>query len=181
MGTPKALLPWGGATLLEYVLQQARAASIEDIVVVLGPATRHLDATSLGDVRVALNTEPESGRSASIRIGSAALSDDVQAIVVQSVDQPVGADVLKVLFDALSRGAEIVVPTHQGSRGHPVGFTGHLLAELRAVTEEGEGLRAVVRAHAQRLIEVPVQSEAVLWNLNDPAAYAAAMKSAVQP
>src|SRR5437588_6485928 len=42
MGSPKALLPWGEGTLLEYVLQQARAAAVEDIVVVLGPATRHL-------------------------------------------------------------------------------------------------------------------------------------------
>src|SRR5436190_14929667 len=83
MGSPKALLPWGDSTLLEYVLAQARAASVEDIVVVLGPATRHLGAI-LGEVRVVLNLEPESGRSASIRIGSAALSDDVQAIVVQS-------------------------------------------------------------------------------------------------
>jgi len=180
MGSPKALLPWGDSTLLEYVLAQARAASVEDIVVVLGPATRHLGAT-LGEVRVALNLEPESGRSASIRIGSAVLSDDVQAIVIQSVDQPVEADVLNVLFDALSGGAEIVVPTHQGRRGHPVGFTGHLLAELRAVTEQGKGLRAVVRAHAPHLAEVPVSSESVLWNLNDPAAYAAARGTAVQP
>jgi CTP:molybdopterin cytidylyltransferase MocA len=52
------------------------------------------------------------------------------------------------------------------------------LPELRAVTEEGEGLRAVVRAHAQHLVEVPVDSESVLWNLNDPAAYAAAQAHA---
>src|SRR5207248_6818932 len=69
MGTPKALLAWGNSTLLEYVLAQARAAAADVIVVVLGPATRHLDG-ALGDVRVAFNLQPESGRSASIRIGS---------------------------------------------------------------------------------------------------------------
>src|SRR5437879_9257469 len=80
MGTPKALLAWGNSTLVEYVLAQARAAAADVIVVVLGPATRHLDGT-LGDVRVALNLEPESGRSASIRIGTAALPSDVESIV----------------------------------------------------------------------------------------------------
>src|SRR5712691_10671378 len=39
MGTAKALLPWGNTTLLAYVLEQARAAAVDVIVVVLGPAT----------------------------------------------------------------------------------------------------------------------------------------------
>ena len=181
MGTPKALLPWGNTTLLEYTLQQARAAAVSDIVVVLGPATRHLDGLLGEDVHVAFNLEPESGRSASIRIGSESLSEDVRSIVIQSVDQPVGADVLNELFDAASRGADVVVPTHNGRRGHPICIAGRLLPELRIVTEENEGLRSVVRAHAERLVEVPVDSESVLWNLNDPAAYAAARGSAVQP
>lgn len=180
MGTPKALLPWQGTTLLDYTLAQARAASVEAIVVVLGPATRHLEGT-LGNVRIAINPLPESGRSASIRIGSDALPLDVQAVVIQSVDQPCGADVLTVLFDAAAQGADIVVPTHNGRRGHPICVAGRLLPELRTVSEESEGLRAVVRAHAHHLVEVPVDSEWVLWNLNDPAAYAAAKGTAVQP
>jgi molybdenum cofactor cytidylyltransferase len=175
MGTPKALLPWGNATLLDYVLAQARAALADVIVVALGPATRHLTA-SLGDVRVTVNPLPESGRSASIRIGSAALAEDVRSIVIQSVDQPCPVEVLTALFDAIEAdpAADIAVPSYQGRRGHPVCFAGRLLHKLRSVTEAGEGLRAVVRAHAAHLVEVPVQAESVLWNLNDPAAYAAA-------
>src|ERR1700737_5294608 len=61
MGTPKALLPWHGTTLLEYALQQARDAAVADIVVVLGPATQHL-AHSLGNVRAGVNPNPETGR-----------------------------------------------------------------------------------------------------------------------
>jgi molybdenum cofactor cytidylyltransferase len=177
MGTPKALLAWGNTTLLEYVLAQARAAAIDVIVVVLGPATRHLDGT-LGDVRVAFNMAPESGRSASIRIGSQAMPADVRSIVIQSVDQPCGTDVLNLLYDTAALGADIVVPTHNGRRGHPICVAGRLLPELRTVTEESAGLRAVVRAHAQHLVEVAVDTESVLWNLNDPAAYAAAKRTA---
>src|SRR5437879_10196716 len=85
MGTPKALLAWGDSTLLEYVLAQARAAQVDEIVVVLGPATGHL-AAPLGDVIVAINPLPETGRSASIRIGSELLSEDLRSIVIQAVD-----------------------------------------------------------------------------------------------
>jgi molybdenum cofactor cytidylyltransferase len=173
MGTPKALLAWQGTTLLQFALAQARATGVDEIVVVLGPATRHLDG-SLGNARVALNPDPATGRSTSIRTGTEMLSADVAAVIIQSVDQPCSAEVLDALFSATVGGADVAVPTYRGRRGHPICLSGRLLPELRTITEAEEGLRSVVRRHAHGLVEVPVESESVLWNLNDPAAYAAA-------
>ena len=174
MGTPKALLAWNGSTLLEFALEQARAAAVDDVVVVLGPSTAHVDG-SLGAARAVINPRPETGRSASIRLGSAALSDELDAIVIQSVDQPTPVEVLRAMFAAVEHGdGRVAVPTYLGRRGHPVCFAGNLLPELRRVAEHDEGLRSVVRRYAAQLVEVPVNSESVLWNLNDPAAYAAA-------
>jgi molybdenum cofactor cytidylyltransferase len=176
MGTPKALLPWGGTTLLEHAIQQARAAQVSDIVVVLGPATQHLELT---DVTIRLNPDPETGRSASIRLGSQDIPDDVDAILIQSVDQPCEADVLESLFTALAHGTHTVaIPKHAGRRGHPICLSGSLLAELRAVTEAEQGLRALVIRHAEHVLDVPVSTPSVVWNLNDPAAYAAARDEA---
>jgi molybdenum cofactor cytidylyltransferase len=174
MGQPKALLAWRGSTLLEYAIQQARLASVDDLAVVLGPATRDLHPDAL----IAFNPDPETGRSASIRLGAERLADDVTAVLVQSVDQPVPAQVITTLFQTVESGARVAIPTFRGRRGHPVCFSGDLLRELRAVSEEAQGLRAVVRRHPPT--EVSVDSEAVVWNLNDPAAYAAAL-GVVQP
>ena len=170
MGTPKALLPWAGTTLLVYAVDQANAAGAQEVVVVLGPTTSHIEVNA----QVVVNPDPSTGRSASIRLGAAALPYGVDAIVVQSVDQPVPAEVLRVLYAALAPDIDVVVPTYAGRRGHPVAFSGKLLDELREATESDQGLRAVVRRHAARLKEVVVDTEAVLWNLNDPASYAAA-------
>jgi molybdenum cofactor cytidylyltransferase len=170
MGTPKALLPWGDSTLIRHALDQARSAGVEDVVVVLGPATRHLELA----VKTVFNPEPETGRSTSIRLGAAALEPDLVAFAVQSVDQPVSAEVLSALFDAVGPHVDLAVPSYRGRRGHPVCFAGRLLAEVEAVSEESEGLRAVVRQHADGTVEVPVDDESVVWNLNDPAAYEAA-------
>jgi molybdenum cofactor cytidylyltransferase len=176
MGTPKALLPWRGTTLLGHALDQAREAGVDVPVVVLGPATPDLAATL--DARVAFNPDPQTGRSASIRIGSALLPDDVDTVLIQSVDQPCQAAVLTSLFAALEAGTgEIAVPTYAGRRGHPICVSGHLVAELRAVSEEEAGLRSVVRRHAERVAEIPVSSAWVVWNLNDPDAYTAALEA----
>jgi molybdenum cofactor cytidylyltransferase len=182
MGMPKALLAWGGTTLLDNALVQARAAGVQHIVVVLGPATKHLDRrfAELG-VHVAFNPDPSTGRSTSIRLGSHELPEEIDAVLVQSVDQPCESSVLYSLFEKLkSSNADVAIPIYQGRRGHPACFAGRLLAELRAVDEEAEGLRSVVRRHAERLAEVPVTSESVVWNLNDPAAYVAARAAAGQ-
>jgi molybdenum cofactor cytidylyltransferase len=173
MGSPKALMAWGTTTLLGYALQQARAAGVDEIVVVLGPATSHL-AQQLLETRVAINAEPETGRSTSIRLGCEAMTDDVAAVLIQSVDQPCPANILTALFEAVDQVTDLAVPTFAGRRGHPVVFAGRLLPELREVNEQEQGLRSVVRRHADQLVEVPVADESVLWNLNDPQAYAAA-------
>jgi molybdenum cofactor cytidylyltransferase len=174
MGSPKALLPWGDSTLLDQAIGQARAAGVDELVVVLGPATQHLTQSLAPHVRVALNPDPATGRSTSIRLGCAQLPDALDVILIQSVDQPASAELLEVLFAAVTPGVDVVVPTFEGRRGHPVCLAGHLLPELVAITEEEEGLRSIVRRHAARLVEVPVTAESVVWNLNDPAAYAAA-------
>jgi molybdenum cofactor cytidylyltransferase len=103
-------------------------------------------------------------------------------VLVQSVDQPCPPEVLEQLFGAIERGAgDIAIPTFEARRGHPVCFAGQLLTELRELSEASEGLRAVVRGHAAAVVEVPVSTEAVRWNLNDPAAYAAALAASAEP
>jgi molybdenum cofactor cytidylyltransferase len=181
MGEPKALLAWGDTTLLGYCLRQLRDAGVAHVVVVLGTQHERIRAATaeLEGVPVVLNLDEAAGRSGSIRTGASALPDDLESVVIQSVDQPCPADVLRALLAALSRPAvEVVVPTFDGRRGHPIGVAGRVVHELRQVDEASEGLRRVVRAH--RVTEVAVKSAAVLWNLNDPAAYARALAT-VQP
>jgi CTP:molybdopterin cytidylyltransferase MocA len=170
MGTPKALLEWRGSTLLGYAVSEARTGGAGQVVVVLGPATAHVEV----DARTVFNPEPDTGRSASIRFAAAAIQGEPGAIVIQSVDQPVTADILRRLYDAIDDSTDVAIPTFQGRRGHPVCLSGRLLAELHTLTETEQGLRAVVRRHAEHLREVPTDSESVVWNLNDPAAFAAA-------
>jgi molybdenum cofactor cytidylyltransferase len=171
MGSPKPLLPWAGATLVASCVRALQEAGVEQPVVVAGAEFEAIRGQVPGAL-VVHNPDVEGGRSSSIRLGAAELGE-ADAIVVQSVDQPCPPGVLSALFEAVEQGAEITVPTHDGRRGHPICVAGKLLGELRQVMEEDQGLRAVVRRHVAQ--EVPVATEQVLQNLNDPAAYAAAL------
>ena len=107
------------------------------------------------------------------RTGQAEVDEDGAAVAQHHV---VGLEV--EIHQA--RGVEVVEDGRhldgecRGRRGHPVCFAGNLLPELRRVAEHDEGLRSVVRRYTAQVVDVPVNSESVLWNLNDPAAYAAA-------
>jgi molybdenum cofactor cytidylyltransferase len=174
MGSAKALLAWRGTSLLGFAVAQMRAAGVGvgEIVVVLGVAHDEIEGVvpELRGTIVRLNLDESSGRSASIRIGALAIGDSVARVIVQSVDQPCEGELIRRLLET---EGEIVAPARNGRRGHPVCFSGRLLGELRSVSEETEGLRAVVRRHA--VTEVEVASDAVFWNLNTPEAYQAAV------
>jgi CTP:molybdopterin cytidylyltransferase MocA len=173
MGSPKALLPWAGTTLVSACVRALAEVGVGQVVVVAGA---EIDAVrrEVPEAQVVHNPDVAAGRSSSLCLGAAAVTQ-ADAILVQSVDQPCPPGVLGQLFEAVDRGAEVTIPTYGGRRGHPICVAGRLLPELQQVKEEDQGLRAVVRRHASGVREVPVDTELVLHNLNNPAAYAAAL------
>lgn len=148
MGRAKPLLPWGDTSLLEYQVAELRAAGVDDVVVVLGHAADEVRPRVPSAVRVVVNKAYREGRASSLRAGAEALPDSADPIVVLSVDQPRPRQITEQLLRR-HRDAQalITVPAGDGKRGHPVVLAGALLAELRAASEEAQGLRGVIAAH----------------------------------
>ncbi len=88
------------------------------------------------------------------------------------VDQPhVLVRTVEVLLEEFRRsGSPIVIPVHRGRRGHPVLFGRPVFEELLGASQD-LGARAVVRADAGRVREVPVADAAVLEDIDTPEAY----------
>jgi CTP:molybdopterin cytidylyltransferase MocA len=174
MGAPKPLLPWAGTTLVRYAVGELAKAQALPIVVVLGADAERVRAglPDLDRVVAVLNSEYGAGRSTSIRAGAAALPSGCGAVMIQSVDQPCPALILDRLYREVEAGAaDLAIPAHGGRRGHPLCVAGRLVPELAAVREDDQGLRAVVRRHAETAIEVSIDSDIIHLNLNDEAAY----------
>lgn len=173
MGTPKPLLPWLGATLLEYQIGQLAAAGMAEIIVVLGHRAEEVRPHAKHPLaRAALNHSYREGRASSLRAGAATVDRRAEAIVILGVDQPRPAAITAALTEnQLASGGLITVPTFAGQRGHPVVVAGSLLPELAVAAEETQGLRALMRKYSGQTNEVSFDSAVVLLDLNTPADY----------
>ncbi len=169
MGSPKPLLAWQGATLIEYQIAQLREAGVDDVIAVLGHRSQDiLPLVTAAGARGVINETYREGRASSLRTGADA-AEGAQTIMILSVDQPRPAAVTRRLLATHASG--ITVPSHDGRRGHPVILDGALLAELREVDEATQGLRAVLSRHAPDVHEIDFDSAAVLLDLNTPGDY----------
>ena len=175
MGRLKQLLSWDGEPLVAWQASQLREGGAEDVVVVLGHAARDIDAAVPEFARTVVNTDYKQGRASSLRLGAEALADDVEAIVILSVDQPRPAWLTRRLIERWRIDRPLVVsPRFAKGFGHPILLDGSLVQELREVDEATLGLRAVIDMHLDRAASVVVANDNVNVDLNTPADYEAA-------
>ena len=178
----KALLPWvNGKPLLTHQAHALAEAGYDPIVAVLGhlAGRLRLALTGPGPVQIVENPRYREGRATSITAGLRALPDDVAGVLIVSVDQPRSGELLSRLREAwLASRRAIVVPSLDGAAGHPPLFDASLLPELRAVTEERQGLREVVSRHRAERLLVPVDDPLTLTNLNTREQYETALRLA---
>ena len=180
MGSPKQLIKWGDTTLIEWEIKELTCAGIARPVVVLGNNSSEIMNTISGlDCTVVVNSQWEQGRSTSLRTGARALLEVTggdaryESVVIQNVDQPTTASIIRALASELARtGAALVQPEYLDEQGlphggHPVVLQGQLINELQQVTEEGEGLRQLVKSYGSQRLNMS-DEPIVKINLNTP-------------
>ena len=171
MGRLKALLPWQGATLIEYQVGALLAAGVSQLVVVVGHRGDEVGAPIAGrsDVTTVVNPDYRQGKTTSIKAGLRAVSAAAAAVLVLAVDQPRPPDMLRAVIEAhRTRSPLITSPVYAGRGGHPMIFDARLLPELAAITEEGEGLREVTRRHASEISRLHTDDPVVRVDVNTP-------------
>jgi molybdenum cofactor cytidylyltransferase len=137
LGPPKQLLPFRGTTLLGWVVQQAeRAASLDEVIVVLGRAADEIrDQVDFRTARVVENPVFTEGCASSYKAGLAALNPESQAIMIILGDQP------GIVPEAIDRLAEewrrtdslIALCSYNGRKGHPMIFAQPMFEQLAAL------------------------------------------------
>ena len=179
MGFPKALLLTRDRTPFVVAIASAfAAAGIQDIVVVTGrDHERITEALANQDLavkpRVVRNPDPARGQLSSLIAGmDAVVTPGTQALAMTLVDVPMlHPDTVRVVVAEWQRTrASIVRPAIGDRHGHPVVFDRRVFAELRAAPAD-VGAKAVVRAHADEIVNVPVTDEGCLVDVDTPQDY----------
>jgi molybdenum cofactor cytidylyltransferase len=167
----KLLLELEGAPLIARCVDAVLGSTARPVVVVTGHEAPRVRAALAGRaVRFAHNAEPEQGLAASLRVGLAALGDELAGAVVCLGDMPwVRADHVEALLAAFaaSAGRAICVPTFGAQRGNPVLWPARYFAEIRAQTGD-RGARSLLAAHADQVCYVPVSDPGVTLDVDTP-------------
>lgn len=183
MGSPKALLPDpDGRAFIARIVRTFASAGITDIVVVTGSQSAAIEAAVTADrppvtPRFVRNPDPTRGQLSSLWTGLDALDPGVAGILMTLVDVPMlRASTIRAVVDAWhERRAPIVRPAMGDRHGHPVLFDRATFDELRRAPLS-EGAKAVVRAYADRVVNVPVDDPGSLVDVDTPGDYQRVMK-----
>jgi molybdenum cofactor cytidylyltransferase len=153
-GSPKQLARFDGGTLLDAVVRRASEVGLRPIVVVLPPAVPPPAA-----VTAVVNDRPGEGLSRSLRLGLAAVPDEVSAAIILLGDQPtVSPGVLAQLLGA--RGERpIVAARAAGLLGPPVLLERSAFGMASATTGD-QGLRDLIRGNQDLVTPVEVGEHA---------------------
>ena len=151
-----------GRRFLDAIAETAKSAGLAPVIAVLPPGV-----AAPSGVRAVSNANPKSEQIASARLGLAQLTNaPVTSALLWPVDHPFVTleSVLAILDAARRTGAHIVVPVHEGRRGHPAWFHRETWRALMTVADGGA--RAVIHADASRVSEVEVRDARVLRDID---------------
>jgi molybdenum cofactor cytidylyltransferase len=172
-GENKLLADVGGKPMVSHIAAAVAGADVAGVTVVTGHQDDLVKA-ALGDVDMVAdyvhNPDYADGLSTSLRAGVAALSDDIDGVVICLGDMPLvtAADINKLIhaFDPVE-GRAICVPVSGRKRGNPVLWAKFFLAEMAAISGD-VGARHLLEQHADQVFEVPVSGEGVLMDIDTP-------------
>jgi len=179
MGRPKLSLPLGDRTVLEHVVTALRQGGADEVLVVVGPhdpMVAPLAAAAGASVLVLADATPD--MRATVEDGLRWLETHFRprpddAWLLAPADHPtLDADVVRRLGAAYAEGRRsIMVPAHNGRRGHPTLIGWRHVAGLLA-HPSGKGINDYLRSQEEQVREVPAPTAAVLCDLDTPEDYA---------
>jgi molybdenum cofactor cytidylyltransferase len=170
MGTCKQLLQLEGKTVLARCLETLLHGGIQEIVVVVAASNDAVSSAAANyPVRVVRNAQPDGDMAASICTGRGALSASHSGVVIALCDYPlVRSETLASLAQAHRQDpGKIVIPCHNGHRGHPPLLPRRLLDAL----EMPLTLRDLLRDNKELIHHLELPDDGVLIDMDTPEDY----------
>lgn len=173
MGSPKMLLPYNGMTVIEQVIENVLSAGISNPLIVLGSDHEAILKIIKGHpVSHCYNENYRNGMLSSVQCGLASLADQGSAALIIPGDQPMidAAQIKRVMKAWHESGKGIVMPVHNGKRGHPLIVDMKYKREVMSLAES-KGLRALAELHPDDVMEAETDDPSVLRDIDTQQEY----------
>jgi len=182
-GKPKPLLQLGGVPLIRRNLIALSGAGVDEVAVVLGHCADEIEvAVRDFPVTIVCNADYAQGQMSSVRVGLAALSDKLDAIVIAPADLPmINMQDITALISAFKKcraqgaadvaGAgspvSIIVPYVNGERGNPIVLDAALREEILA-GDVNFGCRQWIAQHPEQVERFDTDNQHFLVDVDTP-------------
>ena len=177
MGRTKATLPLdGGDTFLSRIVRTFSAASVEDVVVVVGHDADAIVASFSGRdaaARFVDNPDYDQGQLSSLVAGLRVVDrPGVVAVLVTLVDVPlVSASTVRAVVERYRQTrAPVVRPVRGGDHGHPVLIDRSLFDAIRKA-DPATGAKPIIRANVSAAGDVVVDDPGAFSDVDTPEDY----------
>jgi molybdenum cofactor cytidylyltransferase len=177
MGRPKLLFEFNGQSLIGLVVSALRSGGAECVVVVAppcdaaeGPAVA-AEARRAGAEVIVPRTRPgEMRESIELGLERLARNDTPQSVLLTPGDYPgINAEIVGQLVQYRTRMPDrIVIPSHNGRRGHPIVLPWAIAAQVPSLPR-GAGVNALVAQNGDIVVELEVASPEIVYDLDTPA------------
>jgi len=173
MKDPKMLLPFGGKTIIEKVIENVTASDVDKTVVVLGSGKdKIMKVTGNLPVMHCYNERYLQGMLSSVICGLRFLPEHFDAVIIFQGDQPmIGHNVINLLIEAYRKsGKGILMPVFNNKRGHPLLVSSRYRAEIENLDGK-TGLRALAERFPHDVLEVDAGTPDILRDIDTPEDY----------
>lgn len=100
---------------------------------------------------------------------AASFVEAADGFVIALADMPyIKAETIRAVATQLKADASIVMPTYQGQRGHPVGFSAKFRHELESLHGD-EGARSIIKRYLDELTLLACEDAGILADIDTPA------------
>lgn len=156
-----------GIPLIKHSIKNILAASIDELIVVLG-YQKEIVEKLIGKhekIKLVFNKDFESGMASSIKIGLNNLSDKTESFFICLSDMPlVNQNIYNKLIKSRNK-KNIIVPIYKGQQGNPVLFNKSMKEEVLSI--KGDlGAKKLIELNRDKVLNVTIDDSSIIMSYN---------------
>ncbi|MHA1910771.1 MAG: nucleotidyltransferase family protein [Candidatus Kariarchaeaceae archaeon] len=157
--------------LISRVVNCALDSKLDKVLVVLGHMKDEIEfiIPSHPKIEILTNSDYVEGMTTSIRTG-VIKAKELEADLIMIIPGDILLNDTEIINNGIKTSKKIdkpiLIASFHGRRGHPIFFKKEIISELLEISEETEGMRAIIRHDPARVMTYNCSSESILFDID---------------